>query len=207
MAGLLSNSEYILEKHPWNWYAPPDSKSLVIGTFPSALKNRKYDFYYPNPANFFWRIMSEISGIPLLHFSGEQAVIERKNILTKLHLAISDMGKTIARYKESSLDEHLEVREYMEIFKILEENPSIEKIIFTSSSGNSSAAKWFLQYLNSMGIKHKFPKERKPVRSEFIFNDRKISLVIAFSPSPRAANRITFEKLVEIYRNEILYLV
>lgn len=205
MQHFLPDSESAFEEHPWNWHTPLESKALIIGTFPSALKNRKYNFFYPNPANFFWRIMSEVSDIPLLHFNGEKAVEERKEILSKLKLAVTDIGKTIVRYNGSSLDEKLEVQEFMDIFKILEENSTIEKIIFTSSSGKSSAVSWFLRYLTEKGIHHRFPKGNKPIRSEFIFNERKILLAILYSPSPRAANRITFEKLVEIYRNEILF--
>ena len=89
--------------------------------------------------------MSEILVTELEHFSGPEAVVERKLILSKLSVAITDMGKIIYRNNGSSLDEQLEVKEFMEIFVILDENPMIEKIIFTSSSGKSSATGWFVK--------------------------------------------------------------
>lgn len=198
------NYNFEIETHPWNWYVPAESRTMIIGTFPSALKNRKYDFYYPNPANLFWRMMADIAETDLKHFSGAEAVQERKDILEKLSVAITDMGKVIVRYNGSSLDEHLQVKHFMEIFTILKENPSIRKIIFTSSSGPSSASNWFIEYLKTMKHDFRFPKGKKPIHAEIEFEDRIIKLVIAYSPSPRAANRISFAKLTDMYRNEIL---
>ncbi|MNE94434.1 hypothetical protein D3C80_1923940 [compost metagenome] len=93
----------------------------------------------------------------------------------------------------------------MNIFQILDENPGIEKLIFTSSSGKVSAVKWFTEFLESQGIKHRFPTGKKPIRSSIDYRGRTIQLVILYSPSPRAANRISFEDLVELYKREILF--
>jgi G:T/U-mismatch repair DNA glycosylase len=191
------------ENHPWKWFAPTNSRTLVIGTFPTAKRNWKYDFFYPNTANLFWKVMSEIANIELKHFSGEEAVVERKIILQKLNVVITDMGNKVIRNDESSLDEKLIPVEYMNIFQILDENPGINKILFTSSSGKASASKWFLEYLKNNGIYHKFPKGKKPIKSEINYKRNTIYLVIVYSPSRRASNRISFEKLVEMYKNEI----
>lgn len=148
--------------------------------------------------------MARIAETELQYFSGEEAVIERRLILTKLGVAITDMGSIILRSDNSSLDENLAVVEYMDIFRLLDENPQITKIICTSSSGKVSASRWFLEFLKSKGVIHKFPKGQKPIKSEIMYNDRIINVVIAYSPSARASNRIPFEKLVEIYKNEII---
>jgi G:T/U-mismatch repair DNA glycosylase len=192
------------ETHPWKWFAAKNSSILIVGTFPTARHNWKYEFYYPNTANLFWRVMAAILKKELQYFSGEEAVDERKKILQKLPVAITDMGHTIIRNDNSSLDEKLIAVEYMDIFQILEENPGINKILFTSSSGAVSAAGWFNNFLKEKGIKHKFPKGKKPLKSQIEFNGRKIELVVLYSTSPRASNRISFDKLVELYKNEIL---
>jgi G:T/U-mismatch repair DNA glycosylase len=114
------------------------------------------------------------------------------------------MGQHILRSANSSLDENLSVVEYMNIFQILDENPTIQKIIFTSSSGKESAARWFNQFLASKEIKHRFPTGKRPIKSAFQYQDRTIELVVLYSTSPRAANRISFDDLVELYKNEIL---
>lgn len=192
------------ETHPWKWFAPHNSKILIVGTFPTSKRNWSYNFFYPNIANLFWKIMAKIAKTELKYFSGAKAVIERKKILQKLSVAISDMGYKIIRNDDSSLDEKLVVIEYMDIFNIIKENPGIDKVIFTSSSGNVSASKWFEEFLESRNIFHKFPKGIKPVKSEIVINNKKVNIVIAYSPSRRAANGISFDKLVEMYKNEIV---
>jgi len=92
----------------------------------------------------------------------------------------------------------------MNIFQILGENPTINKIIFTSSSGKVSAAKWFSNFLKEQNINHKFPNDKKPIRSVLQHKGKKIQLVILYSTSRIAANRISFDKLVEMYRNELI---
>jgi len=195
----MSTDNTEIELHPWNWFAPKKSKTLIVGTFPTAKRNRKYDFFYPNPANYFWKVLAKIAQTELKYTAGEESVRERKKILEQLSVAVTDMGSKVRRTDNSSLDEKLIPLEYMDIFQILEENPTITKIIFTSSSGE-----WFSQFLESKTIIHKFPKGKRPIRTEINFKGKVISLVIAYSTSPRAANRISFEDLVEMYRKEIV---
>lgn len=192
------------EIHPFKWFVPEDSRVLIVGTFPPTKRNWSYDFFYPNKRNLFWRVMAGVAGVFLQYFSGIEAVEERKKLLQNLQVGITDMGHTITRINDSSLDEHLSIITYMDILTILDNHPSINKIIFTSSSGPVSAAKWFNQYLTTQNILHKFPKGVKPVRSSFEFKNRKISLSVLYSPSARAANRISFEQMVAMYRTEIL---
>jgi len=192
------------EIHPWKWFGPDNSKTLIVGTFPTAKKNWHYDFFYPNIANLFWTVMSRVSGEDLKFFSGEEAVAERQNIVRKLKVTVTDMGYKIVRYDKSSLDEKLVPLEFMNILQILDENPTINKIIFTSSSGKVNAAKWFNNFLKQQNINHKFPNDKKPIRSVLHYKDKQIQLVILYSTSPRAAYRISINKLVEMYRNELM---
>jgi G:T/U-mismatch repair DNA glycosylase len=191
------------ETHPWKCFVPKNSEILIIGTFPTAKKNWSFNFFYPNKSNLFWQVISRVVKKDLEHFTGDEAIAERKNMLELLNVAITDMGFKIVRKGGSSLDENLIVIKYMDIFQILNETPKINKIIFTSSSGSASASKWFIEYLKGKNIIHKFPKGRKPLRSEIQFLNRTIKLVILYSPSRRAANRISFDSLFEMYENEI----
>ena len=151
--------------------------------------------------------MSNIAKTELIYFSGKKAVIERKKILQNLNLAITDMGYKIIRNEDSSNDEKLVVIEHMDIFQILRENPGINKLIFTSSSGIVSALKWFKQYLKVKNIYHKFSKGKKPLKSRIVLDEKKVNLVIVCSTSRRAANRISFNELVEMYKNEIFLIL
>jgi G:T/U-mismatch repair DNA glycosylase len=191
------------EIHPWNWYCPPGAKAIVIGTFPPTLRNWSYDFFYPNKNNYFWKIMAFIAEKELHYFSGIEAVNERKNILNHLGVGVSDMGKIIIRKSDSSLDQNLEIIEYMDIFQLLKENPSIRKIIFTSSSGKSSAIRWFKNYLALQGVEFKIPKGKRPLRTEIDIQGKSLKIVLLYSTSPLAGATIPYNRLVELFKNEV----
>ena len=191
------------EIHPWEWYHPEGGKTIIVGTFPPTLRNWSYDFFYPNKNNYFWKIMAKIAGSELQYFSGSEAVEERRKLLDKLKMGVSDMGKIIRRKTDSSLDQNLEIVEYMDIFHILNENPEINKIIFTSSSGKSSAIGWFKNYLAINNVSFKIPKGERPLRSYIKMNNRTIEVVLLYSTSPRAGASISFDRLVELFKNEI----
>jgi G:T/U-mismatch repair DNA glycosylase len=191
------------EIHPWNWYHPLEAEIIVIGTFPPTLRNWSFDFFYPNKNNYFWKIMSRIAQRELLYFSGEAAVNERKEILEQLRIGVSDMGKIIRRTGNNSSDENLEIVEYMDIFQILKENPSIRKILFTSSSGKSSAIQWFKNYLFAHGIYFTIPKGIRPLRNFVEINGKNIEIVLLYSTSPRAGAAVSLERLVQLFKDEI----
>lgn len=193
-----------IEVHPWNWQGPLDSKVLIVGTFPPTLRNWSFNFFYPNKNNFFWRVIAAIAGHKLEFKQGDEARKEREALLKQLHITLTDMGQTISRAFDSSLDENIQAVLYMDIFKILQERPTIDKIIFTSSSGKNNAARWFKQYASDNNIPIKFPKGAKPIKVNTMIGERKIQLVILHSTSARAANTIGFEKLVNLYKYEIL---
>lgn len=188
--------------HPFKWYVPNDAKTLIIGTFPPIEKRWSYAFFYPNIHNNLWKILSSIADLKL-SLNKETMIEERQQILHKLKLGVTDMGGVIRRLAPDSKDESLEIIEYMEILHILDEYPSIERIILTSSSGKSSALGWFKSYLEKIKIAHVVPKGTKPLKFQIQFNKRSVDVHVLYSPSRRAANRISFEKLTEMYKNVI----
>lgn len=50
--------------HPFDPVVSPDSRVLILGSFPSV-KSREQGFYYGHPQNRFWRVLSEVYGEPL----------------------------------------------------------------------------------------------------------------------------------------------
>jgi G:T/U-mismatch repair DNA glycosylase len=192
------------EIHPWNWYLPKGAKILIIGTFPPTIRNWSFNFFYPNKNNYFWKILAKIAGRELQYFSGPEAVKERKELLQLLETGVSDMGKIIYRKAGNSLDQNLEIIEYMDIIRLLQENPSLRKIIFTSSSGSSSAIYWFKDYLNLRQIDFKIPKGKRPLYTSVAFQGKNIEVVLLYSTSPRVGASISFEQLVALYKNELI---
>ncbi len=193
------------EEHPWPPCIPGNSRALFIGTFPPLRERWSFDFFYPNKNNYFWRILSTITGRNLNHFSGEKAVIERQKLLAAASCGITDMGRVIKRDAFSSNDNDLIIVEFTDILGILSENEQIKRLVFTSSSGRSSAAGWFQEYLSKQNIDFRFPKGRKPLYSEITLSGRKIDIVVVHSPSGRAANQLPFNSLVQMYRNAVKY--
>jgi len=192
------------EIHPWNWYIPDGCETVVVGTFPPTRRNWSFDFFYPNKNNYFWKLIARIAGHSLLYNSGEEAVNERKELLNQLKLGVSDMGQIIRRKTDSSLDQNLEIVAYMDIFKLLRENPSVRKLIFTSSSGKSSAIGWFKDYLSIHRIPFKILQGKRPLRTSISISGKLLEIVILYSTSPRAGASISFDALTELFANEIL---
>jgi G:T/U-mismatch repair DNA glycosylase len=195
------------EIHPWNWYIPSGAETVVVGTFPPTRRNWSFEFFYPNKNNYFWKIIARIAGRPLRYVSGEEAVNERKELLDYLKLGVSDMGQIIRRKTDNSLDENLEIVAYMDIFKLLQENPSVRKLVFTSSSGKSSAIGWFKEYLSLHLIPFKISQGKRPLRTSVIINNKSFEIVLLYSTSPRAGAAISFDDLTKLFAGEIVTIV
>lgn len=204
MSTYNTTNSYRRETHPWPHYVPNDANKLILGTFPTAEKNRgAFDFYYPNPNNDFWKIIFEIAQESTSKFKINDLVTERKQILQKLRIGIGDIGKEILRQKNNSKDEGLFPLVFTDIFAILEAHPTIQKIILTSSSGCNSALAWFKQYcmLNQIDIKIK--NKKLPMKSQFRLNERQIDIDIVSSTS--RLSPIKGERLFAMYKQAILY--
>lgn len=193
-----------MEEHPWEYYIPKEAHTLIIGTFPPVKKKWSFDFFYPNKQNLFWKVMSRISGKELAIAGTIDDVSTRKEVLDLLQAGVTDMGRKIYRSHESSLDENIEAIEYTDIIQLVNNHPGINKLIFTSSNGKTSAARWFKNYLSEQGIIFSWPVEKKPIRTHLLLQDKTYELVVLYSPSSRAANRISFDALSELYRKELI---
>lgn len=75
----------IFTSHPFPPFVPPDSRLLILGSFPSP-KSREVAFYYGNPQNRFWTLLAEI-----YHESVPMALAEKQSLLTQHHLALYDV--------------------------------------------------------------------------------------------------------------------
>ncbi|MDE5789009.1 MAG: DNA-deoxyinosine glycosylase [Clostridia bacterium] len=89
-----------------------DSKVLILGSFPSV-KSRAVEFYYGNPQNAFWRIVSSFFGEPL-----PRSIEDKKDFLTRNKIALWDIvteceitasrDDTIKNFKVANLAEVLQ---------------------------------------------------------------------------------------------------
>lgn len=189
---------YSIETLPWAAYVPIGSTHLILGTFPSQEAKRKIDFYYPNPANRFWNVMANLAEYQLQYFEGKEAVHERLAILDKLRVGLSSMGKKIIRIGDSSLDNAIHAVEYLDVFSLLEDHPTLHTLVLTSSSGKSSTLAWFRNYLLLNGVKLALPKKIiLPFETQMIFKNRVIRILIVNSTSGISSK--SFDYLLEQY--------
>lgn len=72
-------------KHGFEPFYRPDSRLLILGSFPSV-KSRQVEFYYGNPQNRFWKILADF-------FGGDKplTVEEKKEFLCRHQIALWDI--------------------------------------------------------------------------------------------------------------------
>ena len=70
--------------HPFGPLYGPDSRVLILGSFPSV-KSREISFYYGHPQNRFWRVISEVFGK-----EPPSTIEEKKELILGCRLALWD---------------------------------------------------------------------------------------------------------------------
>jgi len=109
-------------EHPFKPIIFKDTKTLVLGSFPS-IQSVKNDFYYAHPRNQFWKILSVITEYPINNRD------QKIWLLKVAKLGLWDMIASCSR--ENSLDSSLEDEVVNDIPALLEQYPSITKVAFT----------------------------------------------------------------------------
>lgn len=86
-------------EHPFSPVFNSNSKILILGSFPS-IKSRADGFFYGNPKNRFWKIISKITNNPL-----PANIPEKKTLLLSNHIALWDVIKScdIESSKDNSI--------------------------------------------------------------------------------------------------------
>jgi G:T/U-mismatch repair DNA glycosylase len=200
----ITQNNHIEESHPWPPFIPPGANKLILGTFPTAVRNRKgCEFYYPNPNNDFWKVIFKVAGRELKDFIDHDPVIIRKQVLTELKLGIADMGKRILRHRDSSSDGSIFPIQFTDVFLLLEQQPDIQKVIITSSSGTNNVLSWFEHYCKLNAVKLNFQADEAfPKYFTFMLVGKTVQGTII--PSASRQSRYKGEKLVPFYEKALL---
>ena len=72
-------------RHEFGPFYDKESKILILGSIPSP-KSREQGFYYGHPQNRFWKVLADVLGETV-----PETVDERKNMLSKHHIALWDV--------------------------------------------------------------------------------------------------------------------
>jgi len=110
-----------MKKYDYPFFPIVDKNSqvLILGSFPS-FDSFKYDFYYANKYNSFWKIINDIFQVNLYKND------EKKEFLLKKGIALWDLIANCKR--DSSLDSKLKEINLNDIPSLLQKYPNIKKI-------------------------------------------------------------------------------
>ena len=132
---MTNNENLIIETHPWPPFIPEGAKVLLMGTFPPGEHRWSMDFYYPNPTNDFWRIMS------LLFLGDKNALYDAKTkkfdlervrcLASDNHIALNDTAREIRRLKGNASDKFLEILKPVPLLDLLTKMPECHDVATT----------------------------------------------------------------------------
>lgn len=195
---------YAIERHPFETLIYPGIKHLVIGTFPTNKDNFRYEFFYSGKDNLFWEVIEDVYNHTFQFHSDNRAVNERKEFLKEKGIGLTDMHEMCYRRNSYSTDENLFPIILTDIFEILNNHNTIERIIFTSRTEVFGALGLFKTYLlqRHQTLPEMIRRENKILEGKFKYNDREIKLFVPYSPSPRLIEKGTTTKpeLVNMYK-------
>lgn len=102
-------------------FVRPDSRILVLGSFPSV-QSRAQGFYYGNPQNRFWKTLAAFRGEPI-----PATVPEKKALLVRARVALWDMAAECEI--EGSMDSDLRNIRTVDLAPLLRRAPIVRILL------------------------------------------------------------------------------
>lgn len=188
-------------KHPYEPFIPQEATKLIIGTMPpyrfciepKELLDGDVDFYYGSKDNCFWELLEKATGAKLDSDKMEETIKQRKALLEKLNIGITDIVDKCIHENGKSDDASLKNITHKPIKEILMQNPKIDTLIYTST--------FVVKQMNQMADKsyHSWEIPRKV--GTVIMNGKKYNVIVLYSPSPLARRSINAETQLTQYKN------
>lgn len=186
--------------HPYAPFVPKGARRLIIGTMPprrfcrlldfrgkeapnEGLRPGDVDFYYGSRDNAFWKLLSELTGVGLDFAGTGEAVRQRRDLLEKLGLGLTDVVEKCVHRGGRSGDRDLQILEFRPLAKLLAERESIDSLIFTGCF-----AKAQLRHVLAGEEYGKLPGRSRARR--VLVGGRPYRVLVLYSPSPRALQGI-----------------
>ena len=127
-----SSTEHV---HPFEPFVSKNTKTLILGTFPGKdftdpnKENDKEDWYYGTDRNEFWELIEYALGCKE---NSLRKIKEKKEVLKKHYIGITDIVKKAKRKEDNNSDENLEVMETNDLNSLLDKYKDIDTIVLTS---------------------------------------------------------------------------
>ena len=116
-------------KHPFGALYAPDSRVLILGSFPSV-KSREENFFYGHPQNRFWKVTSMVFGEKL-----PETIPEKKAFLLRNKIALWDViescditGSSDSSIKNVTMNDFSKILSSSQIEKIFVNGKTAERL-------------------------------------------------------------------------------
>ncbi|MDR1161815.1 MAG: uracil-DNA glycosylase family protein [Tannerellaceae bacterium] len=123
------------EQHPLGFDLPPNTKLLMLGSFPPPRERWSMNFYYPNFQNDMWRILGLVFYADKDYFVAApgKAFDEKKARLfcREKGIALGDTAMEVIRLKDNASDKFLEVVTPFTPEEVLDKIPACEAFVIT----------------------------------------------------------------------------
>lgn len=141
-----------------------DCRVLILGSCPSVI-SREVNFYYGNPTNRFWKILSVLFGTDFCAMTNE----EKTATLLARHIALFDVF-SVCEIK-GSMDGNIKHAEFNDIPSLIR-GTNIKTIYITSKKAFDAFNKHFGDYFSGEGVKIiNLPSTSSANRSKFKTDD------------------------------------
>ena len=131
-SALNSSTEHV---HPFEPFVSKNTKTLILGTFPGKdftdpnKENDKEDWYYGNKRNEFWEL---IEYALCCKENSLKTIKEKKGLLEKHNIGITDIIKKAKRKEDNNSDKNLYDIDPNDLNSLLDKYKDIDTIVLTS---------------------------------------------------------------------------
>ncbi len=146
-------------KHPFDPIVFNDTKTLILGSFPS-IKSFDNAFYYAHPRNQFWKLLETVTGYPVNNRD------QKIWLLKENGLGVWDMVAACER--DNSLDTSLSNVTVNDIPALLEKYPSIKKLAFTGKKAQTL----FEKHFGKLDIERVYLPSPSPAHAAMSFEEK-----------------------------------
>ncbi|MCF8716101.1 uracil-DNA glycosylase family protein [Joostella atrarenae] len=183
-----------LHTHPYSPFIPKNATKLIVGTLPpprfsvKEFKEGDVNFSYGSRDGYLWPILDRIFSLNLAYKTTEEAIQQRKLFLSVYRIGICDIVASAERENIDASDLGMTNIKCRDLIFYLNENPSIETILFMGGNSKNGPEYLFRKQLKEKGIALETISSEVPREYQFKIGSRIIKTVSLTAPSG-AANR------------------
>ena len=207
-SALNSSTEHV---HPFEPFVSKNTKTLILGTFPGKnftdpnKENDKEDWYYGNKRNEFWEL---IEYALCCKENSLRKIKEKKEVLKKHNIGITDIIKKAKRKADNNSDKNLEVMETNDLNSLLDKYKDIDTIVLTSKDMYTKFFKKYYVKTNDAILKQDKNKEQKTHEEQgkkiniyyYTFKGRPIRVVPLHTPARKNVANVSIDIKKALYK-------